>query len=173
MGEDTLRFSGDPLGEACTVVIHGATQQIIDEADHSLHAALRVLAANFKEARIVYDGGCRETDPENIETLDEKEVNVDMDCLPENDRHKLVAQHIKDCNDKSYDHGQPRKRFGPKRPHYLRKDKPKNEDYLRNRQTNYHDQFNAHLRDIFNALETHPTFKCRHFRRTLVAIPKA
>ncbi|EDS44622.1 chaperonin [Culex quinquefasciatus] len=48
---------GDPLGEACTVVIHGAMQQIIDEADHSLHAALRVLAANFKEARIVYEGG--------------------------------------------------------------------------------------------------------------------
>ncbi|XP_038116872.1 T-complex protein 1 subunit beta [Culex quinquefasciatus] len=62
IGEDTLlRFSGVPLGEACTVVIRGATQQIIDEADRSLHDALCVLAATVKEARIVYGGGCSET----------------------------------------------------------------------------------------------------------------
>jgi Chaperonin GroEL (HSP60 family) len=58
IGEDTLlRFSGVPLGEACTIVIRGATQQIIDEADRSLHDALCVLAATVRETRVVYGGG--------------------------------------------------------------------------------------------------------------------
>lgn len=62
IGEDVLlRFSGVPLGEACTIVIRGATQQIIDEADRSIHDALCVLAATVKESRIVYGGGCSET----------------------------------------------------------------------------------------------------------------
>lgn len=61
IGEDVLlRFSGVALGEACTIVIRGATQQIIDEADRSLHDALCVLAATVKETRIVYGGGCSE-----------------------------------------------------------------------------------------------------------------
>lgn len=61
IGEDTLlRFSGVPLGEACTVIIRGATQQIIDEAERSLHDALCVLAATVRESRIVYGGGCSE-----------------------------------------------------------------------------------------------------------------
>lgn len=61
IGEDVLlRFSGVALGEACTVVIRGATQQIIDEADRSIHDALCVLAATVKESRIVYGGGCSE-----------------------------------------------------------------------------------------------------------------
>lgn len=61
IGEDTLlRFSGVSLGEACTVIIRGATQQIIDEAERSLHDALCVLAATVRESRIVYGGGCSE-----------------------------------------------------------------------------------------------------------------
>lgn len=61
IGEDVLlRFGGVALGEACTIVIRGATQQIIDEADRSLHDALCVLAATVKESRIVYGGGCSE-----------------------------------------------------------------------------------------------------------------
>lgn len=61
IGEDTLmRFSGVALGEACTIVIRGATQQIIDEAERSLHDALCVLAATVRESRIVYGGGCSE-----------------------------------------------------------------------------------------------------------------
>lgn len=63
IGEDSLlRFSGVPLGEACTVVIRGATQQIIDEAERSLHDALCVLAATVKESRTVYGGGRKITD---------------------------------------------------------------------------------------------------------------
>ncbi|RZF46253.1 hypothetical protein LSTR_LSTR007713, partial [Laodelphax striatellus] len=57
IGEDTLlRFGGVPLGEACSIVIRGATQQIVDEADRSLHDALCVLAATVRETRIVYGG---------------------------------------------------------------------------------------------------------------------
>lgn len=58
VGEDTLlRFGGVPLGEACTIVIRGATQQILDEAERSIHDALCVLAATVRESRIVYGGG--------------------------------------------------------------------------------------------------------------------
>ena len=58
IGEDKLlRFSGVPLGEACTVVLRGATQQILDEAERSIHDALCVLASTVKETRTVYGGG--------------------------------------------------------------------------------------------------------------------
>lgn len=61
IGEDKLlRFSGVALGEACTVVLRGATQQILDEAERSLHDALCVLTQTVKETRIVYGGGCSE-----------------------------------------------------------------------------------------------------------------
>lgn len=61
IGEDILlRFGGVPLGEACTVVIRGATEQIVDEAERSLHDALCVLAATVKETRVVFGGGCSE-----------------------------------------------------------------------------------------------------------------
>lgn len=48
-----LRF----LGEACTIVLRGATQQILDEAERSLHDALCVLAQTVKDTRTVYGGG--------------------------------------------------------------------------------------------------------------------
>ena len=38
-----IRFSGVALGEACSIVIRGATQQILDESERSLHDALCVL----------------------------------------------------------------------------------------------------------------------------------
>lgn len=59
--EKMLKFSGVPLGEACTVVLRGATQQILDEAERSLHDALCVLTSTVKETRTVYGGGCSET----------------------------------------------------------------------------------------------------------------
>ncbi|KAG5684171.1 putative 60 kDa chaperonin [Polypedilum vanderplanki] len=62
IGEDTLlRFSGVKLGEACTIVIRGATHQIVEEAERSLHDALCVLTATVKESRVVFGGGCSET----------------------------------------------------------------------------------------------------------------
>ncbi|OQR66858.1 T-complex protein 1 subunit beta-like [Tropilaelaps mercedesae] len=61
IGEDKLlRFSGVPVGEACTVVLRGATQQILDEAERSLHDALCVLASVVKEKKICYGGGSGE-----------------------------------------------------------------------------------------------------------------
>lgn len=48
---------GVSLGEACTVVLRGATQQILDEAERSLHDALCVLAQTVKETKTVYGGG--------------------------------------------------------------------------------------------------------------------
>ncbi|XP_023572046.1 T-complex protein 1 subunit beta [Octodon degus] len=48
IGEDKLiHFSGVALGEACTIVLRGATQQILDEAERSLHDVI-----NMKEGTI-------------------------------------------------------------------------------------------------------------------------
>ncbi|XP_050702840.1 T-complex protein 1 subunit beta-like [Eriocheir sinensis] len=62
IGEDRMiRFSGVKMGEACTVVLRGATTQILEEAERSLHDALCVLTQTVKETRVVYGGGCSET----------------------------------------------------------------------------------------------------------------
>merc|ERR1712168_1514015 len=54
IGDETLlKFTGVPLGEACSVVLRGATEQIIGEADRSLHDALCVLTSTVKEPRTV------------------------------------------------------------------------------------------------------------------------
>jgi len=61
IGEDKLiKFSGVALGEACTIVLRGATQQILDEAERSLHDALCVMSQTVKETRTVCGGGASE-----------------------------------------------------------------------------------------------------------------
>jgi T-complex protein 1 subunit beta len=61
IGEDKLiRFSGVSMGAACSIVIRGATKQILDEAERSLHDALCVLFRTVKETKIVFGGGCSE-----------------------------------------------------------------------------------------------------------------
>ena len=45
------------MGEACSVVLRGATQQILDEAERSIHDALCVLQQTVKETRTVFGGG--------------------------------------------------------------------------------------------------------------------
>jgi T-complex protein 1 subunit beta len=61
IGEDTLlRFSGVPLGEACSVVLRGSTRQILDEAERSLHDALCVLTTHVRDARTVPGAGASE-----------------------------------------------------------------------------------------------------------------
>lgn len=61
IGEDRLlKFSGVQMGEACSIVLRGATQQILDEADRSLHDALCVLTQTIKETKTVYGGGSSE-----------------------------------------------------------------------------------------------------------------
>ncbi|XP_033629229.1 T-complex protein 1 subunit beta-like [Asterias rubens] len=61
IGEDKLiRFGGVALGEACTIVLRGATQQILDEMERSLHDALCVLSQTTKTYKTVLGGGCSE-----------------------------------------------------------------------------------------------------------------
>ncbi|SCV70606.1 BQ2448_3368 [Microbotryum intermedium] len=61
IGEDKLiKFSGVAAGEACTVVLRGATSQMVEEADRSLHDALSVLSQTVKETRTTLGGGCAE-----------------------------------------------------------------------------------------------------------------
>merc|ERR1712142_556205 len=61
IGEDKLmRFSGVKQGQACSLVLRGATEQILDEAERSIHDALCVLTSTVKETKTVYGGGCSE-----------------------------------------------------------------------------------------------------------------
>ncbi|THV95233.1 hypothetical protein D6C84_04334 [Aureobasidium pullulans] len=61
IGEDTLiRFSGVAAGKACTVVLRGATEQLLDEAERSLHDALAVLSQTVKFPKTTLGGGCAE-----------------------------------------------------------------------------------------------------------------
>ncbi|KAJ1976926.1 T-complex protein 1 subunit beta [Dimargaris verticillata] len=62
IGEDRLiKFSGVAAGNACTIVLRGATNQLLDEAERSIHDALCVLSQTVKEPRTVLGGGCSET----------------------------------------------------------------------------------------------------------------
>ena len=45
------------MGEACTIVLRGATKQILDEAERSLHDALCVLSQTVRETKTVFGGG--------------------------------------------------------------------------------------------------------------------
>ena len=61
IGEDKLiRFSGVARAEACTIVLRGATKQILDESERSMHDALCVLQRTVAETRTVQGGGCLE-----------------------------------------------------------------------------------------------------------------
>jgi len=61
IGEDkAIRFSGVKLGEACTIVLRGATKHMLDEAERSLHDALCVLSQTVKESRTIFGAGCAE-----------------------------------------------------------------------------------------------------------------
>lgn len=62
IGEDRMiQFSGCARGEACTIVLRGANDQLLDEAERSLHDALCVLSQTANETRTVLGGGCSET----------------------------------------------------------------------------------------------------------------
>jgi T-complex protein 1 subunit beta len=61
VGEDKLiRFSGCKSGSACSVILRGASNHFLDEAERSLHDALCVLTETVKETRTVCGGGCME-----------------------------------------------------------------------------------------------------------------
>lgn len=61
IGEDPfLKFSGVAAGEACTIVLRGATDHVLEEAERSLHDALSVLSQTTKDTKTVLGGGCAE-----------------------------------------------------------------------------------------------------------------
>eukprot|EP00928_Gymnodinium_smaydae_P086710 TRINITY_DN71155_c0_g1_i1.p1 TRINITY_DN71155_c0_g1~~TRINITY_DN71155_c0_g1_i1.p1 ORF type:complete len:536 (-),score=165.85 TRINITY_DN71155_c0_g1_i1:270-1877(-) len=61
IGEDkVIKFSGCKQGEACTIVLRGASQHILDEAERSLHDALAVMFQTVTETRVVHGGGSTE-----------------------------------------------------------------------------------------------------------------
>jgi T-complex protein 1 subunit beta len=69
-----IKFSGVAAGEACTIVLRGATQQMLDEAERSLHDALCVLSQTVKETKTVLGGGCSEM--LMAEAVDELAVSI-------------------------------------------------------------------------------------------------
>mmetsp|Transcript_6508 Transcript_6508/g.10115 ORF Transcript_6508/g.10115 Transcript_6508/m.10115 type:complete len:539 (-) Transcript_6508:129-1745(-) len=52
-----VRFSGAKKGEACTIVIRGASRQVLDEAERSMHDALCILVNTTKNTGTVCGGG--------------------------------------------------------------------------------------------------------------------
>lgn len=61
IGEDRLlRFSGVKTGNACSVVLRGASSHVLDEAERSLHDALAVLSQTVKHSMTIMGGGCTE-----------------------------------------------------------------------------------------------------------------
>lgn len=61
IGESSLlKFSGVRAGEACTIVLRGATDQGLEEAERSLHDALSVLSQTTREPKTCLGGGCSE-----------------------------------------------------------------------------------------------------------------
>ncbi|KAM6571190.1 T-complex protein 1 subunit beta [Cannabis sativa] len=58
IGEDKLiHFSGVDLGQACTIVLRGASHHVLDEAERSLHDALCVLSQTVIDSRVLLGGG--------------------------------------------------------------------------------------------------------------------
>ena len=58
IGESKLvRFSGCGLNEACSIVLRGSSQHLLDEAERSLHDALCVLAKMVQNRRLILGGG--------------------------------------------------------------------------------------------------------------------
>jgi T-complex protein 1 subunit beta len=61
IGEDkVIRFSGVSQGQACSVILRGASHAVLDEAERSLHDALCILASTKKNTRVVMGGGASE-----------------------------------------------------------------------------------------------------------------
>jgi T-complex protein 1 subunit beta len=59
IGEDkVMRFGGCKSGEACSIVLRGASSHVLDESERSLHDALAVLISTVKQdPKSIYGGG--------------------------------------------------------------------------------------------------------------------
>jgi len=58
IGEDkVIKFSGCQRNEACSIVLRGSGNHILDEAERSLHDAICVLVSAVKNHKTIYGGG--------------------------------------------------------------------------------------------------------------------
>jgi T-complex protein 1 subunit beta len=58
IGEDKMiKFSGCQRNEACSIILRGSGNHILDEAERSLHDAICVLVSAVKNHRTIYGGG--------------------------------------------------------------------------------------------------------------------
>lgn len=55
-----LRLGGCKSGAACSIVLRGSSNHLVDEAERSIHDALCILAATIKHPKRIYGGGCTE-----------------------------------------------------------------------------------------------------------------
>eukprot|EP01083_Nonionella_stella_P108303 314845_1 len=61
IGEDTvIKFDGVPKGEACTIVLRGASKHLLEEMERSIHDALCILTQTIRDSKVVLGGGCCE-----------------------------------------------------------------------------------------------------------------
>jgi len=61
IGEDkVISFGGCKSGAACTIFLRGASSNLLDEAERSLHDALCIIQAVVIDPRTIFDGGCIE-----------------------------------------------------------------------------------------------------------------
>jgi T-complex protein 1 subunit beta len=58
IGEDkVIKFTGCQRNEACSIVLRGSGNHILDEAERSLHDAICVLVSVVKNRKTIYGGG--------------------------------------------------------------------------------------------------------------------
>lgn len=71
--EKYIRFGGCANEGSCSIVIRGSNEQIIDEAERSLHDALSILIQSIKNPKYIWGGGYSEMKIGNsIENLSKK-----------------------------------------------------------------------------------------------------
>ncbi|KAL0238693.1 hypothetical protein PCE1_004385 [Barthelona sp. PCE] len=62
IGEKRLiKFEGCKAKGACTIILRGPSDHVLDEAERSIHDALCVLVQLIKDSKIVWGGGCAES----------------------------------------------------------------------------------------------------------------
>nr|UXY87730.1 T-complex protein 1 beta SU [Cryptomonas curvata] len=62
IGDETMvRFGKCSNANACTLILRGSNQQILDEAERSIHDALCVLSQAIRDTRMVWGGGSLDT----------------------------------------------------------------------------------------------------------------
>nr|UXY87241.1 nucleolar protein [Cryptomonas sp.] len=62
VGDETMvRFGGCSSANACTLVLRGSNQQLLDEAERSIHDTLCVLSQSIRDPRFVWGGGSLDT----------------------------------------------------------------------------------------------------------------